>query len=81
MESISLVVVCIDCMTRDPGRQHEGVLMRAVKGNYAGPAGFVFECPKCKRKVGLAYVEERFAEKIEIVPSVVRRKRKTSKYF
>lgn len=50
--------------------------MQAVEGSYGGPSGFIFQCPRCKRKVALACVPELYAESIEIVPPERRRKLK-----
>jgi hypothetical protein len=71
-----LVVVCVDCESSIRKGLPEGVRMQAVEGSYGGPSGFIFQCPRCKRKVALACVPELYAESIEIVPPERRRKLK-----
>lgn len=73
---LSLVVVCVDCDIKNPEQGSPGRRMQAVSGNYCSSSGFIFECPNCKRRVALAYVDERFSINIQIQPSDNRRKRK-----
>lgn len=73
--SYALIVICVECQAVHHGVSQEGVRMRAVSGSYAGPAGFIFECPQCKRRVGLAHVEPRIAENVKILAKVPRRGR------
>jgi hypothetical protein len=72
----SLVVMCVNCEKGEHGGPSSDVLMRAVSRRGVGQGGLIFECPRCRNRVALAYVERRFADEIEIVPPVSRRKRK-----
>lgn len=78
MENYALVVMCVDCEIVRHGVLERNVLMYAVEGRYGSPTGFVFECPRCGRKVALAHVEERFAKKIKVQkPKSTRKRRPT----
>jgi hypothetical protein len=52
--------------------------MRAVSGSYLKKGGFIFECPRCKHKIAVAFMADRFSEKVEVVKPEPRRKKKIS---
>ena len=80
-EGFSIVVICFECKDGHDAGNCSGTRMVAISGRFAGPHGFVFQCPRCERTVTIAYVEERLAAEVEIVPVKKRRKAQMVKEY
>jgi len=74
-QDFSLVVVCVECVGENIGVASTGLRMQAVSGRCLDGGGFIYQCPRCKRKVSVMHVEQRFSSCIEVSRSKSRRKR------
>lgn len=75
VEGYHIVVLCLECKQGQDASNNADTRMIPISGSYMHKGGFIFECPKCSRKVAIAYVYERFADRIQVTPS----KRKNKK--
>ena len=66
MGGYSLVLICLECAIQAPDGTSQGSLMTAVSRSRAGPPGLIYQCRRCKRRLELAYVDERLAKTVTV---------------
>lgn len=80
-EEYSIVIICTGCKDGHDAGNPSGTRMQAVSGAYTAAGGFIFQSPRCGRKVAVAYVPARFSKKIQVIQATKKRKLKNSEFL